>query len=143
MANSQIRNSTPRIMVVDDEDDIILELRVVLEDNGFKVDSFSDPLVALGNFKADLYDLLILDIKMPKMNGFELYKQIKKVDNKVKTMFLTALTELQEYEEFRKEVSPKLGERYFVPKPIENEELITRVSKILGQIKNNQHTPEE
>jgi len=137
MANSQIRNSTPRIMVVDDEDDIILELRVVLEENGFKVDSFNDPLLALENFKADLYDLLILDIKMPKMNGFELYKQIKKVDNKVKTMFLTALTELQEYEEFRKEVSPKLGERYFVPKPIENEDLIKRVNKILSQIENN------
>ena len=137
MANSQIRNSAPRIMVVDDEDDVILELRVVLEDNGFKVDSFNDPLLALENFKADLYDLLILDIKMPKMNGFELYKQIKKVDNKVKTMFLTALTELQEYEEFRKEVSPKLGERYFVPKPIENEDLIKRVNKILSQIKNN------
>ena len=137
MANSQIRNSTPRIMVVDDEDDIILELRVVLEQNGFKVDPFNDPLLALENFKADLYDLLILDIKMPKMNGFELYNQIKKVDNKVKTMFLTALTELQEYEEFRKEVSPKLGERYFVPKPIENEELIKRVNKILSQIENN------
>ncbi|HYX54760.1 MAG TPA: response regulator [Nitrososphaeraceae archaeon] len=137
MANSQIRNSTPRIMVVDDEDDIILELRVVLEGNGFKVDSFNDALLALENFKADLYDLLILDIKMPKMNGFELYKQIKKVDNKVKTMFLTALTELQEYEEFRKEVSPKLGERYFVPKPIENEDLIKRVNKILSQIENN------
>ncbi len=137
MANSQIRNSTPRIMVVDDEDDIILELRVVLEENGFKVDSFNDPLLALENFKADLYDLLILDIKMPKMNGFELYKQIKKVDNKVKTMFLTALTELQEYEEFRKEVSPKLGERYFVPKPIENEDLIKRVNKILSRIENN------
>ncbi|MDQ3869247.1 MAG: response regulator [Thermoproteota archaeon] len=137
MANSQIRNSTPRIMVVDDEDDIILELRVVLEQNGFKVDPFNDPLLALENFKAGLYDLLILDIKMPKMNGFELYKQIKKVDNKVKTMFLTALTELQEYEEFRKEVSPKLGERYFVPKPIENEDLIKRVNKILSQIENN------
>ena len=137
MANSQIRNSTPRIMVVDDEDDIILELRVVLEGNGFKVDSFNDALLALENFKADLYDLLILDIKLPKMNGFELYKQIKKVDNKVKTMFLTALTELQEYEEFRKEVSPKLGERYFVPKPIENEDLIKRVNKILSQIENN------
>ena len=137
MANSQIRNSTPRIMVVDDENDIILELRVVLEGNGFKVDSFNDALLALENFKADLYDLLILDIKMPKMNGFELYKQIKKVDNKVKTMFLTALTELQEYEEFRKEVSPKLGERYFVPKPIENEDLIKRVNKILSQIENN------
>ena len=137
MANSQIRNSAPRIMVVDDEDDVILELRVVLEDNGFKVDSFNDPLLALENFKADLYNLLILDIKMPKMNGFELYKQIKKVDNRVKTMFLTALTELQEYEEFRKEVSPKLGERYFVPKPIENEDLIKRVNKILSQIENN------
>ena len=137
MANSQIRNSTPRIMVVDDEDDIILELRAVLEGNGFKVDSFNDALLALENFKADLYDLLILDIKMPKMNGFELYKQIKKVDNKVKTMFLTALTELQEYEEFRKEVSPKLGERYFVPKPIENEDLIKRVNKILSQIENS------
>jgi two-component system response regulator ChvI len=137
MANSQIRNSTPRIMVVDDEDDIILELRVVLEQNGFKVDPFNDPLLALENFKAGLYDLLILDIKMPKMNGFELYKQIKKVDNKVKTMFLTALTELQEYEEFRKEVSPKLGERYFVPKPIENEDLIKRVNTILSQIENN------
>jgi DNA-binding response OmpR family regulator len=124
-------------MVVDDEDDIILELRVVLEDNGFTVDSFTDPLLALENFKADLYDLLILDIKMPKLNGFELYKQIKKVDNKVKTMFLTALTELQEYEEFRKEVFPKLGERYYVPKPIENEELIQRVNKILSQIENN------
>ena len=119
-------------MVVDDEDDIILELRVVLEDNGFKVDSFNDPLLALENFKPDSYDLLILDIKMPKMNGFELYKQIKKMDDKVKTMFLTALTELQEYEEFRKEVFHKFGERYYVPKPIENEELILRVSKILS-----------
>jgi two-component system, OmpR family, response regulator ChvI len=142
-ANSQIRNSTPRIMVVDDEDDIILELRVVLEENGFKVDSFNDPLLALENFKANLYDLLILDIKMPKVNGFELYKQIKKIDNKVKTMFLTALTELQEYEEFRKEVFPKLGERYFVPKPIENEDLLKRVNKILSQIKNNSLSQKE
>jgi DNA-binding response OmpR family regulator len=142
-ANSQIRNSTPRIMVVDDEDDIILELRVVLEENGFKIDSFNDPLLALENFKANLYDLLILDIKMPKMNGFELYKQIKKIDNKVKTMFLTALTEFQEYEAFRKEVFPKLGERYFVPKPIENEDLLKRVNKILSQIKNNSLSQKE
>jgi DNA-binding response OmpR family regulator len=142
-ANSQIRNSTPRIMVVDDEDDIILELKVVLEENGFKIDSFNDPLLALENFKPNLYDLLILDIKMPKMNGFELYKQIKKIDNKVKTMFLTALTELQEYETFRKEVFPKLGERYFVPKPIENEDLLKRVNKILSQIKNNSLSQKE
>ena len=132
--NSQKIKSAPQIMVVDDETDITLELSVVLEENGFIVNSFNDPLLALENFKADLYDLLILDIKMPRMNGFELYKKIKKIDAKVKTMFLTALTELQEYESFRKEVYPKLGERYFVPKPIENEELIKRVNTILSKI---------
>jgi DNA-binding response OmpR family regulator len=138
MINSEEkRNSVPRIMVVDDEADITLQLSVVLEENGFKVDPFNDALLALENFKPDLYDLLILDIKMPKMNGFELYQEIKKIDTKVKTMFLTALTEMQEYEVFRKEVFPKLGERYFVPKPIENEDLIKRVNKILSQIKNN------
>jgi DNA-binding response OmpR family regulator len=126
-----------RILIVDDELDSNMTLKLVLEDNGFKVDSFNDALLALDNCKPDSYDLLILDIKMSKMNGFELYNQIKKVDDKVKTMFLTALTELHEYEEFRKEVFPKLGERYFVPKPIENEELIKRVSKILSQSKNN------
>jgi two-component system, OmpR family, response regulator ChvI len=132
-----------KILIVDDEPDLTQVSTLTLEYHGFKVDSFNDPLLALENFKPDSYDLLILDIKMPKMNGFELYKQIKKMDDKVKTMFLTALTELQEYEEFRKEVFPKFGERYYVPKPIENEELINRVSKILSQIKNNQHIPEE
>ena len=132
-----------RISLVDNEFDNTLVFEMALKDNGFVVDTFNDPLLALENFKPDSYDLLILDIKMPKMNGFELYKQIKKIDDKVKTMFLTALTELQEYEEFRKEVFPKFGERYYVPKPIENEELIKRVSKILSQIKNNQHIPEE
>jgi DNA-binding response OmpR family regulator len=70
MINSEKRNSAPRIMVVDDEADITLQLSVVLEENGFKVDPFNDALLALENFKPDLYDLLILDIKMPKMNGF-------------------------------------------------------------------------
>ena len=134
-----------RVLIVDDEPDLNLAVKTVLEENGFQVDTFTDPLLVLENFKkeAGRYDLLMLDIKMPNMSGFELYKQIKKIDDKVKTMFLTALTELQEYEEFRKEVFPKFGERYYVPKPIENEELVKRVSKILSQIKNNQHIPEE
>ena len=67
-----------RILIVDDELDSNMTLKLVLEDNGFKVDSLTDALLALDNFKADLYDLLILDIKMPKMNGFELYKQIRR-----------------------------------------------------------------
>ena len=116
-----------RIFIVDDECDTCLALERILEENGFKVDKFTDPFLALKNFKADFYGMLILDIKMPKMNGFELYKQIKRIDTKVKTMFLTALTELQEYAVFRKEVYPKLGERHFVSKPIENEDLVKRV----------------
>ena len=54
---------------------------------------------------------MILDIKMEKMNGFELYGEIKKIDNKVKVCFLTALSEMHDYESFKKEVSPKPGER--------------------------------
>jgi DNA-binding response OmpR family regulator len=125
-------SNNSRIFIVDDESDTCLALERILEENGFKVDKFTDPFLALKNFKADFYGMLILDIKMPKMNGFELYKQIKRIDTKVKTMFLTALTELQEYAVFRKEVYPKLGERHFVSKPIENEDLVKRVNGILS-----------
>jgi DNA-binding response OmpR family regulator len=120
-----------RIFVVDDESDICLALTKVLEDNGFTVDSYSDSLLALENFRKDLYDLLILDIKMEKMNGFELYREIKKTDNKVKVCFLTALSEMHDYELFKKEVSPKSGERYFIQKPIENDDMLKRVNTII------------
>jgi CheY-like chemotaxis protein len=66
-----------RILVVDDELDSNLTLKLVLEDNGFKVDAFTDPLLALENFKAGLYVMLILDKNMPKMSGPELYNEIK------------------------------------------------------------------
>jgi CheY-like chemotaxis protein len=96
-----------RILIIDDEPDISLALESVLEGSGFRVDSFNDPLLALKNFKASVYFLFILDSKMPKMNGFELYLEIKKIDNKVKVCFLTALSEFQDYQAFKKEVSPK------------------------------------
>ena len=78
--------------MIDDEPDLNLTLKIILEDNGFKVDSFTDPLSALENFKeeAGSYDMIILDIKMPNMNGYELYRQIKKIDEIVKVCFLTA-----------------------------------------------------
>jgi DNA-binding response OmpR family regulator len=79
-----------RILVVDDELDSNLTLKLVLEDNGFKVDAFTDPLLALENFKAGLYVMLILDTNMPKMSGSELYNEIKKIDNKARVCFLTA-----------------------------------------------------
>ena len=64
-----------RILIVDDEDDINLLFKMVLEDDGYKVDTFNDPLVALQNFSAGSYDLLLLDMLMPNMNGFELYSK--------------------------------------------------------------------
>ena len=73
-----------RILVVDDENDINLTLKFVLESNDFKVETFTNPLAALQNFKSGLYDLIILDVKMLVMNGFGLYQAIRKLDDKVK-----------------------------------------------------------
>jgi CheY-like chemotaxis protein len=84
------------------------------------------------NFKeeAGSYDLVILDIQMPGINGFELYRQIKKIDDKVKVCFLTA-SEMY-YEEFRKELFPALDNNCYIQKPIENEILIRRLNEILS-----------
>ena len=118
-----------RILIVDDEPDVNLALRIVLEENNFIVDSFNDPLLALENFKAHLYDVLILDIKMPKKDGFELYKEIMKIDNRVKVCFLTAGD--VNYSSL-KDTFPTLNENQFIRKPIENTELIRRVNKIIN-----------
>ncbi len=121
-----------RVLLVDDEPDLNLTLKITLEENGFKVDSFTDPLSALENYKeeAGMYDLLILDIKMPEMNGFELYRQIKKIDDKVKVCFLTAGE--MDYEKFAKELFPALENNCYNQKPIENETLIKRLNKIIS-----------
>lgn len=118
-----------RVLIVDDEPDVNLALRIVLEDNSFIVDSFNDPLRALENFKANLYDLIILDIKMPKKDGFEVYKEILKIDNKVKVCFLTAGD--INYRSL-KETFPTLEENQFIRKPIENIELIKQIHKIIN-----------
>ena len=59
------------VLIVDDEPDINLSLKVTLEENGFEVNAFDDPVIALHNFKKGVYDLLILDIKVPKMHAHE------------------------------------------------------------------------
>ena len=79
-----------RILVIDDEPDVNITLRKVLEKNGFIVDSYENPFLVLDNFKPHYYDLLILDIMMPEMNGFTSYRVIKKLDGKMKVYFLTA-----------------------------------------------------
>jgi len=127
------QNDKKKILIVDDEPDVSLALKVYLEQQGFQVDAFTDPSDALAQFKASFYHLLILDIKMPYMNGFELYKEIKKRDQTVKVFFLTALSEMHDYDAFKSEVFPKEGERHFIAKPIENEEMLRRIYTIMAR----------
>ena len=119
-----------KILIVDDETDINLALKVTLEEEGFKVDTFDDPLVALDNFKTRSYDLLILDIKMPNMNGFELYKEIRRIDNNIKVCFLTAG---DMFYGIHQDMFDTLDANCFIRKPVENKELIARINKIINQ----------
>ena len=118
-----------RILAVDDEPDLTMLCRMSLEHYGFEVDTFNDPQEALSKFKPGSYDLVILDIKMPKMDGFELYHKIKKKDNNANICFLTA-SELY-YEEFRKKEYYELDKSMFIRKPIDNEELLKEVNKMI------------
>jgi DNA-binding response OmpR family regulator len=119
-----------KILVVDDKADLTMLCRLALEYHGFKVDSFNVPQEALSSYKPDYYDLIILDIKMPKMDGFQLYDEIKKKDQKAKVCFLTA-SELY-YEEFRKREYNAIDKNLFIRKPLENEELIKEVDRIIS-----------
>jgi two-component system response regulator ChvI len=117
-------------LLVDDEPDIIHVVEMVLEDNGFLVGSYTDPTLALSNFKPGLYDLLLLDIRMPKMNGFELYQKMKEIDSNVKICFFTA-SELF-YEEYRRlGAYPRVDKEYFIQKPFRTKELIRQLNEIL------------
>jgi DNA-binding response OmpR family regulator len=118
-----------RILAVDEEPDLIMLCRMSLEHYGFEVDTFNDPQEALPKFKPGSYDLVNLDIKMPKMDGFELYHKIKKKDINANICFLTA-SELY-YEEFRKKEYYALDKSMFIRKPIDNEELVKEVNKMI------------
>jgi DNA-binding response OmpR family regulator len=118
-----------RIMLVDDEPDINAALSVVLKRGGYDVDTFESPLIALEKLKPGFYGLIMLDVKMPQMDGFELYREIKKIDKKAKICFLTA-SELY-YESIRKEKFPPVDKELFIIKPISNAELLKKIDFIL------------
>jgi DNA-binding response OmpR family regulator len=82
--------SNARILVVDDDSDITTFFKLALVDAGFNVDVYNDPLQVISDFKPNYYDLLLIDIRMPKLNGFELLKKIRKKDTKVKVCFITS-----------------------------------------------------
>ena len=74
-------------MLVDDEPDITMSFEATLQNAGFIVHTYQDPHIALSKFKPGYYDLVILDIKMPEMNGFELYAEMRRVDNQAEVLF--------------------------------------------------------
>ena len=118
-----------RIMLVDDEPDINAAMSVVLKRAGYDVNTFDNPFIALEKLKPGFYGLIVLDVKMPQMDGFELYREIKKVDKKAKICFLTA-SELY-YENIRKEKFTPLDKELFIIKPISNAELLKKIEFIL------------
>jgi two-component system catabolic regulation response regulator CreB len=118
--------------VVDDEQDLTYTLKAILDETGsFQVETFTNPILALSEFKAGVYDLAVLDIRMPEMNGFQLYRKLKDVDNKLKICFLTA-TDLLYYQETDSDVIDHLGTDCFVSKPVETKDFLKNIEAILS-----------
>jgi CheY-like chemotaxis protein len=120
-----------RILIVDDELDIANLYKLSLERDGFFVEIFNDPLLALSRYKARAYDLLLLDINMPRMNGFKLYQEIlsRHSDDHVKVCFITAF---EEYNNQFKDLFPILEEvDCFIRKPIALKDLTEKVKSRL------------
>jgi DNA-binding response OmpR family regulator len=118
-----------KILIVDDEDDITLSFKRILEIHGFEVDAFTDSMLALSNFKVNYYDIALLDIKMPHIDGFDLYKRIKEMDNNIRVCFLTASEAY--YQQFREKDYHELSRDLFIQKPIELEELLKRIADMM------------
>ena len=112
--------------MVDDSSDITLTVKIGLEASGlFEVDTFNDPELAVSSLKRGLYDLALLDFKMPKMYGYELYDEMKKIDNRLKVCFMTAT--YQDYEALRA-AFPTVEVECYIQKPVEIKDLVRRIS---------------
>jgi CheY-like chemotaxis protein len=116
---------------------------VGLQDNGFKVDAFNDPLQALSDFKSGTFDFVLIDYKMPKMDGSKLYQEIRKIDDRVKICFITAFDVY--HEELKQNSHTSSNARYqnkegkedsdvecFIQKPIDIDELVKRIKEELN-----------
>ena len=117
-----------KILVVDDERDVLLTIKTGLEDCGFVVDAYDDPIDALANFKAGIYNLSLLDLHLPSMNGLELSLRFRKLDKAVKICFITAFPA---YYETLIEENPDLDFACFIKKPVSIDILATRIRREL------------
>ena len=90
MVDTKNNNNNKKIMIIDDDKDITTLFATFLEYNGYIVDAYTNPIEAFNNFRKYSHDLIILDLKMPKMDGMKLYHKINEIDNNVIICFTTA-----------------------------------------------------
>jgi CheY-like chemotaxis protein len=128
--SSSSRNKKKRVLLVDDEPDTCIVYQIVLQDAGYECTSYTDSVKALKEFRPNYYDLILLDIKMPVLNGFELCKKIREIDKTVHVIFITASEAY--YEKFRGQHFPELGKINYIQKPIGNDELVRLVDMIIA-----------
>ena len=114
-----------KILLVDNEADLTITFKAILQDAGFIVNTYEDPLIALSNFIPRFYDLVILDIGMPKMNGIELSRQLLELDSNVKICFITAG---EANIEVLRELYPSRDIGCFIKKPVTIDQLVKRVT---------------
>jgi DNA-binding response OmpR family regulator len=112
------------ILLVDDDPDVTTVFSLGLQDEGFDVYSYNDPLEALSQFRPNFYDLLLMDINIPQMNGIELTRQILELDANVKVCFITAG---EANIEVLRELYPTRSIGCYIKKPVTIEELVRRI----------------
>ena len=119
----------PHILLVDDDIDHLKLFTMILENRGYSLDTYSDPAAALLKFKPDYYDLLLLDYRMPNLNGLELFARMREIDPTAKALLLTA-----NHEQFTEGNKQKVGQDYLkmITKPISNEKLLAEVNSVLN-----------
>jgi len=117
------------ILLVDDEPDIACLFKLYLEEYGYRVYMYTDPLKALSEFRAGLYGLALLDVRMPHMSGFELYEKIHRIDDACKVCFITAF---EIYYRSLREFFPHLDVTCFIRKPVSKEGLLDHVAAELN-----------
>ena len=126
-------NKVKKILLVDDEPDITFTIKNMLYNTGFEIYTFNDPITPLKLYRRNFYDLVILEIKIPNMDGFELYIKIKEIDPTVKICFLTAIAIFdEESRKSRPEVDRIITEECFIQKPITTEDLIKKLIDIMN-----------
>jgi CheY-like chemotaxis protein len=115
-------------MLVDNEPDVAALLKRGLESSGLEVDAFNDPLEALKAFRPDKYALLVTDIKMAGMTGFELYREVRTIDGRIRVIFMTAF---EIYHDDFVRMFPDVDVRCFISKPVSIERLVDVVTEEL------------